>query len=123
MNWCGRPLLHAPIAYGLCLSQQEFDKACDKLGCKRGPFLPDNATAATHFIQANDKWRLVVCIKPSRKSLEHIYAALVHEAVHVWQQIRAHIGESRAGDEQEAYCIERISFNLMQSYKKQTGER
>jgi hypothetical protein len=61
-------------------------------------------------------------MKPSRKPVEYIYAVLVHEAVHVWQHFREHIGETKAGDEQEAYCIETISYNLMQSYKKQVGK-
>lgn len=120
-DWCGRSLLKSPVRYGLCISQADFDAALDKLSADREPWLARGDEACTHFIQHDGRVRVIVCIRPNaRRSLERTFGALVHEAVHVWQEIRQYIGEHAAGDEQEAYCIEQIALNLWESYKRQT---
>lgn len=123
MNWCGRSLLHSPVKYGLCLTQKDFDAAVAKFNGEGGKYLEPSDSAKTWVYEDSKGVRALVCLRPYRRmSVEKVYAALVHEAVHIWQEIRAYIGESKAGDEQEAYCIERIAYNLMQSYRKQTNK-
>jgi hypothetical protein len=46
---------------------------------------------------------------------------LVHEAVHVFQRYCEHIGERRPGAEQEAYGIQAIAQELMQSFAEQSA--
>ena len=121
MNWCGRGLLKSPIRYGLCLSQIDYDTALIKLGMESEPWLSKGAEAVSHFIDCGDKVRVIVCLKMKRRPIEKPYSILIHEAVHVWQEIREYIGESKAGDEQEAYCIEQIAYNLMMAYKNRMG--
>lgn len=118
MIWCGRSLLKSPIRYGLCLSQNDFDIALIKMGMEPERWLERGDAAVTHFYTSTEnKVRVIVCIRPKRGAIENTYATLVHEAVHVWQEIRDYIGEARAGNEQEAYCIEQIAHNLMTAYK------
>lgn len=51
-----------------------------------------------------------------------VMLTLVHEAVHVWQNVCAIIGEDRPGRETEAYSIERISRALIEAYCSTTGK-
>lgn len=120
MRWCGRTLLKTPIRYGLCMSQKEFDVALTKLGLETEPWVSVGDAALTHIITTGNKVSVIVCLATpsSTETLEQTYSTLVHEAVHVWQEIREYIGEQRAGNEQEAYCIEQIAYNLMNEYRK-----
>jgi hypothetical protein len=122
MKWCGRTLLKTPIRYGLCMSQNDFDIALIKLGLEPEPWMSKGNAANTHFITIDNKVRVIVCLAPPKKreTIEQTYGTLVHEAVHVWQEIRQYTGETKAGEEQEAYCIEQIAYNLMAEYKKLT---
>jgi hypothetical protein len=49
--------------------------------------------------------------------LEQVYALLVHEAVHIWQDVKHRIGEDNPSSEFEAYAIQNISQELMLAYK------
>lgn len=120
MRWCGRTLLKTPIRYGLCMSQKDFDVALTKLGLEPEPWVREGDAALTHIITNGNKVSVVVCLATpsSTETLEQTYGTLVHEAVHVWQEIREYIGEQRAGNEQEAYCVEQIAYNLMSEYRK-----
>ncbi len=120
-------LMKSPVRYGLCLSAKDYAATLARikptdLGHKE--FLSKGDSACCKFIRirGGTSVRIVVCYRPSKKPIEEIHADLIHEAVHVWQYIRDHIGEEKAGDEQEAYSIERIAFGLMRSYKKQTSK-
>lgn len=44
-----------------------------------------------------------------------------HEAVHVWQYIKEHIGEESPGMEQEAYAIQAITHQLFEAFEKTRG--
>lgn len=46
-------------------------------------------------------------------SLVQMNALLVHEAVHIWQEIKRQLGEGDPSAEFEAYSIQRISLELM----------
>lgn len=119
-------LMKSPVRYGLCLSAKDYADTLKRikpsdLGHKK--FIDKDDAASTRFIRVKGGTgvRVIVCYRPSKKPIEEIHADLVHEAVHVWQYIRDHIGEERAGDEQEAYSIERIALRLMVAYKKRVG--
>lgn len=47
-----------------------------------------------------------------------IIGLLVHEAVHVFQQLCEDIGERRPSSEMEAYAIQHISMNLVADYSE-----
>jgi hypothetical protein len=47
-----------------------------------------------------------------------IVCLLVHEAVHVWQEMCQHVGDSNPSRETEAYAIQRISSELIAAYSK-----
>ena len=49
-----------------------------------------------------------------------IAALLVHEAMHVWQDMREAMGEHKPAVEQEAYAIQNISQSLFEEYVRLT---
>lgn len=80
--------------------------------------------ARTHYCD-NQSGELVclVCLGEGHEKRAPIEVAglLVHEAVHVWQQYCAAIGETEPGAEQEAYGIQCIAQELMSEYARRTA--
>lgn len=127
LNWLDRTLLQSPC-YALCLSEHDFNSELRRLKISKSDrplFMKnDRADATCHFFEKNsgrDKC-VIVCLRDTAtgRELEQVYALLVHEAVHIWQDFKQSIGETFPGDETEAYAIQRIAQSLMYSYKEQT---
>lgn len=109
----------------LCLDEATFHAALAECGIKdRTQFMAtDHADATTHYFQHSDG--TLACIVAlgmvAGKSPVEVAGLLVHEAVHVWQRYCDRIGEHRPGDEQEAYGVQAIAQELMQSFAEQTA--
>lgn len=109
----------------LCLNEATFHAALAHCGVKDRPgFMHNNHShATTHYLEDKDGQAVcIVTLGPwtSRSPVE-VAGLLVHEAVHVWQQYCGRIGEHRPGVEQEAYGIQSIAQELMQSFWEQTA--
>ncbi len=50
-----------------------------------------------------------------------VASILAHEAVHVYQQVLAQMGEKKPGDECQAYGIQEIFVNLVDAYEQTRG--
>lgn len=123
--WCSRSLITNPLFFGICTSEKLFKKELRRLKIKDGPdfLLTDHANATAHFFEKDGKTSALVCINGKCKNSKiEIYALLVHEAVHIWQKIRSHIGEHNPSDEFEAYSIQQISLELMSNFEAQLKE-
>lgn len=125
--WLDRNLLESPYYYGLCVTEKAFHAELKRLKIpkrKWPEYLKSTRAAATvHFFEKDGGQKLccIVCAgQPKDRTMEEIYATLVHEAVHIWQQVKVVIGESCPGDEEEAYAIQRISLELMAAYRDLT---
>ena len=79
---------------------------------------PNTKACVTHFESAKDGIVLVVSVRPS-DDYPDILGTLVHESVHIWQQYKKYIGETKPGKEQEAYAIEAIWRTLVDDYARQ----
>lgn len=121
MNWLNRDLIVGPYL-ALCTAEVDFHKvlrhcAIPKMDWPEWIQTPQ-ADATCHFLK-NPKQELcaVVCLR-LREGVEGLQVAslLVHEAVHVWQEFKEHIGEHSPSREFEAYSIQAISQRLMQAY-------
>lgn len=123
--WCDQALIIAPVDYGLCASEAVFHRELRKMGVPKADwprFVRNEWSNATAHTFANDNGRLsvLVCIGDvSGRTGVEIAGLIVHEATHIWQQMRKRIGERKPSHEFEAYSIQCISQRLMESFASQ----
>lgn len=120
VKWLSGSLVESPIDVGACFSEAAYIKEMKRLKSKdHEPFLIDGSDACCHFYDCVDGSKLIiVCMGAARgRSKEEVYSLLVHEDVHVWQEIKENIGEKYPSHEFEAYSIQGIALNLMNAYK------
>lgn len=80
--------------------------------------------ATTNFLK-NKKGNTVaiVLLYDHSEDLTSTLALIVHEAVHIWQEIKQILGEHDPSKEFEAYSIQAISQELMTEYLRQTRRK
>jgi hypothetical protein len=121
--WCDRHLLTTPIYYGLALTEDDFHRELRRLGLKPKDWpawiANDHSDAMVHRLthKASGRECAIVCLR-LKKGFDGVQVAalLVHEAVHLWQEFRDHIGERSPSSEFEAYSIQSIAQELMNAY-------
>jgi len=129
VTWVDRTLILAPCYIGLCLSEDAFNKELKRLKLKDPPaWVSESADATTHqFQDSKHNDCIIVCLNANRKafSYEQVMALLVHEAVHIWQNIKEIINEPIPSHEFEAYAIQGISQELICAYRdmKKKGKK
>ncbi|MEB0141395.1 hypothetical protein QN363_20475, partial [Undibacterium sp. CCC2.1] len=52
-----------------------------------------------------------------------IVSLLIHEGVHIWQEVRKYVGEEAPSAEFEAYSIQSICTDLIASYREQVNQK
>lgn len=122
VKWLNRSIAtHGPYLT-LCTSEEQFILALKQLKLATNKLFVSNGALATLHTFTHDKEGIIciVCIdKQLDRKPSEIVGTLVHEAVHVWQEYISYIGEDSPGKEQEAYAIQAISQELVQSYSDQ----
>lgn len=125
MKWCSRTLVSNPYHLGLCLSEKKFAKELKRMGITEPqPFVRSHTANATahYFIDGRGGYSIIVTMRDYKgKDKIAIYGLLLHEAVHVWQEIKEHIGEREPSREFEAYSIQMIAQQLMWAFKELAG--
>lgn len=120
-KWLDRRVAAPGPFLALVLSQAECDAAMRSCGQPSAPYLATPRADATTHLLCNAKGETVAIVAmgdTSKRSSVEIAGLLVHEAVHVWQEHCANIGERRCGVEQEAYGIQGIAQTLMEEYAR-----
>lgn len=120
--WQDRNIITSPVYYSLVTNEKMLKSELKKLKCANAQIsIPINKDATTSFLE-NDKKETcaIICLFDHSHEVEQIFSLLVHEAVHIFQEIKAVMGEKNPSSEFEAYSIQRISQNLFYEYKKQT---
>lgn len=109
-----------PVYLGLCRSAEELRKECRRLriDARMEPeFLADGASGAVVTIAKDNEVACIVCIGDTVGiSPIKVASTLVHEAVHVWQQVKRALGETDPSDEFEAYSIGTIAERLFDAF-------
>lgn len=122
INWLDRRIAAPGPLVTLCLSADEFQVVRKHVRAPdANPWIKTpQADATAHYFESDELGLCVaVCLSnlQNRSSIE-IAGLLVHEAVHVWQEYAAYIGEVQPGAEQEAYAIQSIAQELMAEFAR-----
>lgn len=118
--WIERSLIHSPFYIGLCLTEAHFRAEMKRLNVdedKRPRWLRSGYNGKVHFLERKGKHVAIVCMRPGRCNLSNI-GLLVHEAVHVWQEIRDSLNEDNPSSEFEAISIQAIAQRLIEKYER-----
>lgn len=124
--WLDRSLFENPYHLTLCTTEKQYVREIKKLGIPKAErpafFCSSKAHASVHFFENKDAGlAAIVCLSKIRdKTIHQINALIVHEAVHVWQEVKDAIGEKTPSPEFEAYAIQSISQVLMTEFERQT---
>lgn len=119
MKWCERTNAVPCPYFGLALTESDYLKAMKRLKVTNPPpWVSANANATAHTLTKDGDITVLVCLRPRKNiTLEQTHSLLVHEAVHIWQEIRDHIGESKPSSEFEAYTVQWLSQQLFYAYR------
>lgn len=124
-KWLGRSTVFAPYLT-LCLTEKDYTRACRYLKDNYPrPWVSKDARATTHVYIKDNRVTCIVTLDEDKfedKQVDLI-SALVHEAVHVWQELCESIGEDKPSAEFEAYSIQQISYRLINEYRRQRDAR
>jgi len=130
LEWLNRSLFQGPHL-ALVTSQKQFEKALKHLKLADcGEYCGAIGDATTHsYIDQDNQLCVVVGLRADKakdSEFVEVVGLLVHEAVHVWQEIRSRLvyslDPSRRGGleaEFEAYAIQNIAQTLIEAYQKQ----
>ena len=119
-TWIDRSLVVSPCYVGLCQSKKSYKKAIKHLNVKNPPdfILNDHSDASVHFFEKKGILTALVCIgKTKNHTPNEIVGLLIHESVHIWQEIKLNIGEHSPSREFEAYSIQSIAQKLIEAYE------
>lgn len=128
LRYLDRTLMRLAMEYKLCLSEKAFDVELTALGVpleNRPSFmLHSHSAATTHFVEitgGSGGLVALVCINPAGLPFSSVVGYLAHEAVHIWQEHCALIGERGAGSETQAYAMQTLVESLVEEYQRQVG--
>lgn len=122
-RWLDRALIISPVYYCLCVTEKQFRKELKQLNVDRKdwPEFQKNshANATAHFFINDGKTCCIVCLGSTKnRTRSEVHGLLIHEAVHIWQEVRSKMGENLPSTEFEAYSIQTIAQRLIEAYGK-----
>lgn len=119
VNWLLRGAM-PPLPYmSLICDEPTFHKELKRLNIKEyvSPLKTKTANATVHHLTNKKGEDTLIVFIPKKdileKSLPVLCGLLVHEAMHIWRKYRKRLGEDNPSSEFEAYCVQRISQNLI----------
>jgi hypothetical protein len=118
--WCDRGW--QPHHYGFCPDKAAWDREMKRLGVT-GTAYPATDGACSHFTNLKEASNCtIVTISTKKRPPLVIVGLIVHEAMHVWREVRDSIGERHPSAEFEAYSLQAITQNLISAYEKTRGK-
>jgi hypothetical protein len=128
-HWIMIPSFDVGFKFAFIPNEKAWNTAFNNMGVKKaniGPAQypnPRGGRADIVRMPSGDVYVLVTVHDglEENHTVEQIYDLLVHEAVHVWQYFRDHIGEKTPSVEFEAYTVQYISGELMRAFRNTRG--
>lgn len=119
-----------PIYFGFCPSEKAWRGAMRRMKLDHVYPFADNPKAfvdafVTTFENTKGDLCCIMSLRPGYKapSKRAVEGLFVHEATHIWQKLREHIGERAPSTEFEAYTLQHIWVQLMSAYDQTFGKR
>lgn len=111
-----------PVYFGFTTNPKAFAGEMSRLKVAEPPlFVSSRAFATTHCLTraSSGFYTVIVCLdtKKCRKNA-CVPAILAHEATHVWQFAKEKIGETKPGDEIEAYAVQYFTECMLKELEK-----
>ena len=118
VKWIDRCIIESPIYIALCTSEKDFKKEMKRLEVNNPPdWIVDDKGGKVHLLQqASGKKTAIVCVRKHKDRIE-MDGLLIHEAVHVWQEIKDDLNEHNPSPEFEAYSIQIIAQRLIEKMR------
>jgi len=117
--WCANGFWRQ--AFGFCPSERAWKELARVSKRELGPYPPLDQAATTTLFRDYKFDRRVAVVTISDREPAATVNLLVHEAVHVWQDLCEGIGEHAPSSEFEAYTVQHISAELFRAYEKTRG--
>lgn len=123
-KWVSRTILESHCYIVLCLSDEQLQSEKKRLNVKGDVEFPKERNGRViELVRTDGKYCNIVCINLHGVSdTVEINGLIVHEAVHIYQNIMEYIKEDDPGIEIEAYVIQHIFKNLADTYNQMTKE-
>lgn len=106
-----------PAFIGFCPTRTAWNREMRKIGVKNEPW--PEAAGTTQTFEQKGKLCIIVTLRAEAEaghSRIEIAGLIAHEATHVWQFIRKHMGERDPSVEFEAYSVQAIFQNLYRAW-------
>lgn len=126
--WSDRGIICSQVYFGLCIDAKTYAETLDLHEVpfsNRTNFLKtEHSDATTHFYNAHNGRRVALVCLNAELSAKHtpiqVAGLLIHEGVHIWQDICEYMGEDAPSIEFEAYSIQWITQELMEAWVEMT---
>lgn len=108
-----------PAYIGFCPTKKAWKREMRRMGIKDAAAFPAASGTTNTFEDKSGKLSIIVTLAEGvEKSVSRIQIAglLAHEATHVWQFVRKHMGEHEPSVEFEAYSVQAIFQNLYRAW-------
>lgn len=87
-------------------------------------FVNAGRDATTHFLDYEGRRTAIVCIRGwEARPMVEVVGLLVHEGVHIWQEVKDALGERSPSPEFEAYSVQWIVQQLIAEFVAQLPRR
>lgn len=113
-EWYITPFEHSK--YTLARNQLHMDLLFDDMS-DSDEFMSMGLGAQVDYYD-NGKHCIVQLGEVADRSLLQVHSLLLHEAVHVWQRVKALMGGKEPSIEFEAYSIQRIALDLFSMFEE-----
>lgn len=120
--WYPAPL-RLRYVYGFCPSERAWRETGKFLPGQDSEYPPLTVSGCTSIFRNRRTKEPTALVTIADFNAQSTVELLTHEAVHVWQDMTAHMGAERPSSEFEAYGIQNILSDLIDAYRKTRNTR